>query len=453
MTAIDQKWTSLGGNAFLGEPTGLEMVAPDGIGHYRWYARGTIYGKPSVCFHEIHGAICEFWSNHGWETNPALRYPISDEQAASLTGNEDLNRFSDFENGVVFWRSGDVAAVMLVPVPPSLIQASTISSTFPSGIDTTAAGLAALVGSQIKTRAGGQVNVNSSSVESVSDYSCDGQFPPGTVHNRRHTFKVELSGKGGCFIGFLNPSVTLHLVIEIAYDRPSRTITGTLLSWHPEIHTIFGIGESQISQALHSNLDPLVGTAVLNQTLPDRDNVLSVKVMTSGDVEVFIEPTCLIATTASRAAEAGADGEDPHLKRLRAFRDDYIASLPEGRLVVGTYYWFSPQIVAMLDRTQDPQGLYQALYKQVVLLAVQLIQSGRVRQITAEYYPTIPRLLTAINATREPQAVYSDIMRQLVEIADGNVRAGQMDEARKKVLALLADLERRYLPPEASPPN
>lgn len=447
MTAIDEKWTNLGGSAsVVGNPLAAEMVAPDGIGHYRWYAFGTIYGKPSVCFHEIHGLIVQFWGDHGFETNPALGYPISDEQAASLTDDSDHNRFSDFENGVVFWHSGDAAARILSPVPPSTIQSFTRSSTFPSGIDPTASGLAALVGSQIAARAGGQVNVTSSSVESVSDYSCDGRFPPGFVHNRRHTFKVELSGNGGCFIGLFNPNVTLHLVLEIAYNRPTRTITGRLLSWRAEIHTVFGIGAGQINQALHTNLDPLVGTSVLNQTLPSGVNVLSVKVMPSGDLAVFIEPVCLIATMASRVAGTGAEVEDPHLTRLRAFRDDYVANLPDGRLVVDSYYWLSPQVVAALDQTRDAQALYQAIYKQVVLLAVQLIQSGQIRGITTDYYPTISKLLAAINATKEPQAVYTDIIRQLVEIADEDVRAGQMDQALRKVLVLLDDLKRRYLP-------
>lgn len=37
-------------------------MAPDGIGHYRHYAGGSIYWSPATGVHESHGAIRALWA-------------------------------------------------------------------------------------------------------------------------------------------------------------------------------------------------------------------------------------------------------------------------------------------------------------------------------------------------------------------------------------------------------
>ena len=99
MTAIDDKYTALGGpNGWLGQPTSSENTAPDGTGRYRHYANGSIYWHPQTAAHEIHGAIRGLWSSLGWERS-LLGYPMTDE---SVTPDR-VGRYNHFQGGSIYW--------------------------------------------------------------------------------------------------------------------------------------------------------------------------------------------------------------------------------------------------------------------------------------------------------------------------------------------------------------
>ncbi len=53
---------------------------------------------------------------NGWERNPSLGYPISDELTPTVGSS---NRYTDFENGVIYWNSASGKAVELFPFPPA----------------------------------------------------------------------------------------------------------------------------------------------------------------------------------------------------------------------------------------------------------------------------------------------------------------------------------------------
>lgn len=75
---IDQKYQNMGGpSSLLGEPTGAETIAPDGVGHFRYFRGGVIYWSPQTGAHEIHGSILNKWAQLNWEKGP-LGYPTSD---------------------------------------------------------------------------------------------------------------------------------------------------------------------------------------------------------------------------------------------------------------------------------------------------------------------------------------------------------------------------------------
>ncbi|MDQ6727405.1 MAG: hypothetical protein M3066_14740 [Actinomycetota bacterium] len=99
MSDIDVKYAQLGGaGGFLGAPTTGENVAPDGIGHYRHYAGGSIYWSPATGAHESHGAIRALWASKGWERS-FLGYPLTDE-----TGTPDgVGRYNHFQGGSIYW--------------------------------------------------------------------------------------------------------------------------------------------------------------------------------------------------------------------------------------------------------------------------------------------------------------------------------------------------------------
>ena len=77
---IHAKYLALGAEAsFLGYPRTDETGTPDGIGRFNHFQGGSIYWTPTTGAHEVHGLIRDFWAQQGWERNPALGYPISDE--------------------------------------------------------------------------------------------------------------------------------------------------------------------------------------------------------------------------------------------------------------------------------------------------------------------------------------------------------------------------------------
>lgn len=105
MSDIDVKYAALGGaGGWLGPATTTELVAPDGIGHYRHYRSGSIYWSPASAAHEVHGRIRDRWAALGWERG-ALGYPLGDE-TDEIDGS---GRFSVFEHGTIHWRRSDNA--------------------------------------------------------------------------------------------------------------------------------------------------------------------------------------------------------------------------------------------------------------------------------------------------------------------------------------------------------
>jgi uncharacterized protein with LGFP repeats len=78
--AIRAKYLALGAEAsVLGYPTTDETGTPDGIGRFNHFEGGSIYWTANTGAWEVHGLIRGFWAANGWERNPNLGYPISDE--------------------------------------------------------------------------------------------------------------------------------------------------------------------------------------------------------------------------------------------------------------------------------------------------------------------------------------------------------------------------------------
>lgn len=84
--AIRQKYLELGGEAsFLGYPTTDETSCPDRLGRFNHFQAGSLYWTGGTGAHEVHGLIRQKWAQLGWETNPALGYPLTDELIPSRT--------------------------------------------------------------------------------------------------------------------------------------------------------------------------------------------------------------------------------------------------------------------------------------------------------------------------------------------------------------------------------
>ncbi len=95
--AIDVEYHALGAcGGILGAPITAEAGAPDGVGRYRVFERGSIYWTPRTNADEVHGRIRDAWKDEGWEAG-RLGYPTEDERA--IPGG----RRSVFEHGFITW--------------------------------------------------------------------------------------------------------------------------------------------------------------------------------------------------------------------------------------------------------------------------------------------------------------------------------------------------------------
>src|ERR1700722_9631111 len=99
-TPIDEKYAELGGAGFLGMPASPEATAPDGVGKYRQYARGSIYWHPLTGAHGVIGLILQRWAELGFEKS-YLGYPISEEIGTFDGGG----RVSKFQGGELIWHA------------------------------------------------------------------------------------------------------------------------------------------------------------------------------------------------------------------------------------------------------------------------------------------------------------------------------------------------------------
>ena len=419
--AIRDKYLALGAEAsILGYPRTDESGTPDGVGRYNHFQGGSIYWTPGTSAHEVHGLIRDLWSSLGWETNPQLGYPISDElipdprvghrrpetlkkpilslpsdvvklpadaaaagfpsaivntpasaiamapvatvasapvalrvapaaafapngtisalgklsdkasavslastitsqasgtitatqsnigtiatidpvllgsiivgsgPASTPAAQRSVNRFGDFESGVLFWVRGATAATSLSPVK---MTSDGTSLSF-AGADVAAAAVTAMGRATFES---GNAQLSWMTFVGTTGYSFDGS----QTHNRNHRLQFVLNGienQSGPF-GVLLPepvTATVELLVEVWFDATQRRIALTPTDW-TLVQASSGSYGASVSAALRAQLDPLLWTSHELVTLPDTDGgaaiaVLSVKTLTNGAVAVFTEP-------------------------------------------------------------------------------------------------------------------------------------------------------------------
>ncbi len=98
MTAISDKYATLGGAAgILGGPTSPEVAAANG-GLKQEFAHGSIYWHPVTGAFDVMGPVGARWSTLGAESS-SLGYPMSD----STPTQDGVGGFNHFEHGSIFW--------------------------------------------------------------------------------------------------------------------------------------------------------------------------------------------------------------------------------------------------------------------------------------------------------------------------------------------------------------
>jgi len=281
LTPIDEKRNSL---PWLGSPLIPEKVAPDGVGHYRHYEHGSIYWKPSTGPHEVHGLIRKLWANLNWEKGP-LGYPLTDERP---TQQGSANRFNDFENGVIWWKSGSAAATELSPNVLASKKAADMQSIFtakvksilPASVDGHAVYLKwlCLCGPE-------PLNTLNNLLTPVTDYRFAGGNVNGNFGNRLYKVRFQF----GISAGTDDPTVTVDLRIKV-FKSGNNIVTQLYPSWWRSVHvtwpTSIFVDASEIGAKVDAVVQPLLGT-ILSTTPVPVFNVLSVKVMPNGDLNTY----------------------------------------------------------------------------------------------------------------------------------------------------------------------
>lgn len=126
--AIKERWAAIGWEKSIGYPVTDETSTPDGIGRYNHFERGSVYWSPVTGAHEIYGAIRDKWSSMGWEKSQ-LGYPTSGEQ----WNNDKTRRFNVFQKGTIYWTASNQSIEVVFDGPKELGPWNA-SITFKSGV-------------------------------------------------------------------------------------------------------------------------------------------------------------------------------------------------------------------------------------------------------------------------------------------------------------------------------
>ena len=89
--------------------------------------------------------------------------------------------------------------------------------------------------------------------------------------------------------------------------------------------------------------------------------------------------------TSACTAARGLPDDCRELTALRAFRDGYMQTLPEGKRDIQEYYRCAPVIVAAIDSLPDAKMIWERVYSELVLPCVEMIDSGRYHEAYTAY--------------------------------------------------------------------
>jgi len=210
------------------------------------------------------------------------------EPVSTPAAEASLNRYGDFEGGVLFWRRGESAAYQLQPWTQT--HGGTAMQRTPAEV------IAAMQPSlqQALGRLSG-ASPQGFSFSGTTGYSYDGA----NVHNRRHRVFAQLLTShrldvplGGSVA--VPTIVSVELQLEVAFEPVDRRVIVCLADWSFAPATAID-ASPPLDRQLHTQLDALLFAPVELIGLPDSDDgrpiaVLSAKTMPDGTVCLFVEP-------------------------------------------------------------------------------------------------------------------------------------------------------------------
>lgn len=186
------------------------------------------------------------------------------------------NRYSDFENGVLFWRRGaeDAEALEATKQASDGTLLELHGQNVASRISTTEIGVA------LRNAKKDSFNMTLQ-FAGVSNYSFDGT---GT-HNRRYKLKAMITYYKKGLFGIKIPDTKLvSIEVEMFYDPMNHDVKAQLTRW-------YGLS----GKRAHRKLDALLWKPIeifdLRTLLPENRAVLSVKTLENGKLQIYTEPS------------------------------------------------------------------------------------------------------------------------------------------------------------------
>lgn len=82
------------------------------------------------------------------------------------------------------------------------------------------------------------------------------------------------------------------------------------------------------------------------------------------------------------------------LTTLRAFRDDYMRSIPEGAADICEYYHVAPGIVEKIRQLPNAMDVFNQIYDELVTPCVKLIEEGKNKEAHEAYRNYVLKLRT-----------------------------------------------------------
>jgi hypothetical protein len=212
---------------------------------------------------------------------------ITPQAASTPADGRSMNRFAEFESGVLFWLRGATSAIRLSPAARTAdgtklaFTGAEIATAAADGI-----GIAALQGP----------NVQLAGIRFVA--TAAPSFDGAQVHNRRHRLALAYAGVEP---GAQGPSsANVELQVEVRFEPDKRRIALVPVDWTLTQSSSFSYGE-MVRTTLAASLDPLLWSSFELVSLPDTDAgapiaVLCVKTLADGSVGTYIEPRDGIAS-------------------------------------------------------------------------------------------------------------------------------------------------------------
>lgn len=88
----------------------------------------------------------------------------------------------------------------------------------------------------------------------------------------------------------------------------------------------------------------------------------------------YLNNDCFITTAI--CTSMGKDDRCEELQILRAFRDDYLINLPNGKSELDHYYRVSPNIVLEINARIDSSHVYSSINRDFLQPAINMIKDG-----------------------------------------------------------------------------